>query len=299
MRPTFICIGAQKSGTSWLYQNLAECNGISLTPIKELHYFDREEKYPSPNILSETLLIKRLLNLKWFVKSLRHLINILVKNGYFEFKWYFKYYYSNYNDKWYLSLFTDFKEISGEITPSYSILEQGDIIKIKNLLGDIKIIFLVRNPVDRAWSSYKYKYKIDSFDLTDIEHFKNFLFSDEQLLRSDISRTISNYQSVFKEGCILIGFYDAIIDSPKNLLNEIVAFISGNTYAFKDFRYTNEKVNKSSSLNMPREIEKILIDFYKPMINDLSHRYGGYFSKWRDELDNRNFLGDVSSTIII
>jgi hypothetical protein len=38
--PDFLCIGAQKAGTSWLYQNLQEHPGIWLPPIKEIHYFD-------------------------------------------------------------------------------------------------------------------------------------------------------------------------------------------------------------------------------------------------------------------
>ena len=38
--PDFLCIGAQKSGTSWLDANLRFHPELWLPPAKELHYFD-------------------------------------------------------------------------------------------------------------------------------------------------------------------------------------------------------------------------------------------------------------------
>ena len=41
----FIGIGATKSGTTWLFDRLRDLNQFRLTPIKELHYFDRDKAY--------------------------------------------------------------------------------------------------------------------------------------------------------------------------------------------------------------------------------------------------------------
>ena len=38
--PTFICIGAQKAGTTWLYENLSRHPDVVMPPMKEIHYFD-------------------------------------------------------------------------------------------------------------------------------------------------------------------------------------------------------------------------------------------------------------------
>ena len=40
-RPDFLCIGAQKAGTGWLYEQLREHPDFWMPPLKELHYFDR------------------------------------------------------------------------------------------------------------------------------------------------------------------------------------------------------------------------------------------------------------------
>ena len=44
--PGFICVGAQKAATTWLYRALSSTPGIFIPCIKELHYFS-ELKSPS------------------------------------------------------------------------------------------------------------------------------------------------------------------------------------------------------------------------------------------------------------
>lgn len=58
----FIGIGAQKAGTTWLHKRLNELDEFSLPCIKELHYFDRDNQYASPNHLSEPLLQKSIIS---------------------------------------------------------------------------------------------------------------------------------------------------------------------------------------------------------------------------------------------
>src|ERR1700749_4313420 len=38
--PDFLCIGAQKAGTTWLDSNLRRHPDVWLPPLKELHYFN-------------------------------------------------------------------------------------------------------------------------------------------------------------------------------------------------------------------------------------------------------------------
>src|SRR2546423_4071056 len=43
-RPDFLCIGAQKAGTSWLYHQLNSHPDFWMPPVKELRYFDSLSK---------------------------------------------------------------------------------------------------------------------------------------------------------------------------------------------------------------------------------------------------------------
>jgi hypothetical protein len=61
------------------------------------------------------------------------------------------------DDKWYFSLFEDVpsKCLTGDITPAYSALPEEGVQYVFNLLPDVKIIHIIRNPIKRAWSSVK------------------------------------------------------------------------------------------------------------------------------------------------
>src|SRR3954447_22208805 len=39
--PDFLCIGAHKAGSTWLYQQLDSHPDFWMPPVKELHYFDQ------------------------------------------------------------------------------------------------------------------------------------------------------------------------------------------------------------------------------------------------------------------
>ena len=40
IRDFFVCIGAQKAGTTWLARILSSHPELFMSPVKELHYFD-------------------------------------------------------------------------------------------------------------------------------------------------------------------------------------------------------------------------------------------------------------------
>src|SRR6201987_4886933 len=55
-RPDFLCVGAHKSGTTWLYQQLDSHPDFWMPPVKELHYLDqlsRVQRTSSPRCRDE------------------------------------------------------------------------------------------------------------------------------------------------------------------------------------------------------------------------------------------------------
>ena len=272
----FIGIGAQKSGTSWLFRQFSKSNQIDLPPIKELHYFDRSKEYPSPNFLSQTKLSSRLINIKWTAQALSKIKKNKENRG-----WYNKWFFSNFTDDWYLSLFSEFENCKGEITPAYAILKEEDVAKMSKLLGrDTKIIFMLRHPVDRAWSSYKFMNKITEYSTDDFENAKAYMQSDYQVLRSQYLKTIQLYKSYFNS--IFIGFFDAVVEQPDELLWEIFKYLELNTSEVKKFKNLKKKVNTSKRISIPAEIKDMLEEMYTDEIHQLSSLYGGYFNKWKN-----------------
>jgi hypothetical protein len=53
-RPDFLCVGAQKAGTSWLYQQLAEHPDFWMPPLKGIALFQSTEQDSSGSFCTRT-----------------------------------------------------------------------------------------------------------------------------------------------------------------------------------------------------------------------------------------------------
>ena len=290
--PGFIGIGTQKAGTTWLYAQLARHPFVWMPPIKELHYFDRSPKYPSPNGLFTASPISRI----WMRDShhkrqcrriLRSLPMCIISRRFSMIRWGIRWVFGYYNDHWYKSLFRDApsNSISGEITPAYATLNREDIEWMRRINPSVKIILLVRNPIDRAWSALRFYKKIGRFK-------KNFECVNEALValtqeeitrRGDYSKIIGNYLEIFDSRQILICFYDSIEEKPVELLHEIYAFLGIPSVA-NNRELLSTRYNVSPAHEMPQEIRSHLEEIYKPSIEEMAERYSGYFNTWRQNL---------------
>jgi len=123
--PDFLIVGAAKSGTTSLYFYLKEHPQIFMPENKEPWFFsfmDNPTQFKSPDSLGGMV--------------------------------------SNLQD--YTNLFEDANnnQIIGEASPSYLYTYETTINNIKKVYGeqykDVKIIILLRNPVDRAFSQYQH-----------------------------------------------------------------------------------------------------------------------------------------------
>jgi hypothetical protein len=114
--PHFLCIGAQRSGTTWLNNALSLHPDIWTPPIKELHYFNLKSTAPSIIALAREPLMRY---------RLSRLLQGMARQAYKgqNIQWKLHYFFSLRNDQWYQSLFQPgVGQIAGETTPEYSIL---------------------------------------------------------------------------------------------------------------------------------------------------------------------------------
>ncbi|MDO5509501.1 MAG: sulfotransferase domain-containing protein [Weeksellaceae bacterium] len=286
----FIGIGAQKAGTTWLYKNLEAMPQFSLPSMKEIHYFDRAVNYPSPDMLREPKAMKKIFSPYWAQKFGRKMYAAAKKSDWDEMKWLANSWFSNIDDDWYLSIFENLEGIKGEITPSYSMLERHDIEKMYAVAPQAKLILMLRNPVDRAWSHYRFHKGKGQYAMQH-EEIMAFMKNDAQRRRSDFRTVIENYYSVYPANQILIGFYDAIKHQPKALLTEIVQFLGGDPKEIEAYCTLERKINVSKAVACPVEVRKELVDMYSDAVRDLAENFDGYFSYW--QCVNENIEGTI------
>jgi hypothetical protein len=148
---------------------------------------------------------------------------------------YFSSWYRHLDLNWYLGQFVGgVGRIKGEASPSYALLPRERIRLVRRLLPDIKLVFLMRDPVARAWSHAKhcFRYREANFAassadfaaVTDAEWRANFRH-EWTLASGDYLGQLRRWRSVFPRGQMYVGFYESIARAPETLLRELFAFL--------------------------------------------------------------------------
>lgn len=283
--PNFLGIGGQRCGSKWLYTNLRKHPGLWLPPIKELHYFDRSLAYDSPTTLASDRLRDRLFGQEEHHRRFRaRAWRALARSPWRrprETAWKLKFFFRRPSDTWYASLFRPGrKQVRGEITPSYSILSREDVAHIHSLMPQAKIIFILRNPIQRTWSGVQMRLRRGTLS-EGAAH--ELLLGPAVSPRSDYLTILSTWESAFPPDQMFVGFFDEIVESPERLLKSVYEFLgvpSGDQYIWPSIR---EKQNASPPRPMPAEVEFALATKYEPLIARLSDRFGGHATRWLDQ----------------
>lgn len=109
----------------------------------------------------------------------------------------------------------------GEIAPTYfaSMETRG---RIAETLPGAKIIFIFRNPVERAVSLYRLKCAYGMFRWS----FDEALRKDPELINSGLYWShLSGWQKCFPDEQLLVSFYDDLVSDPQAFVNRITDFI--------------------------------------------------------------------------
>ncbi|MES0491814.1 MAG: sulfotransferase domain-containing protein [Leptospirales bacterium] len=291
--PNFLGIGAQKAASTWLYELLKLHPDIWMPLIKEIHYFDRSKKYKTPSRCSAIGYDERFFQDNGFSSAMLQLLRKQFRNNYQKKNWENLFWlchftFGTFDDVWYKNLFSGSGgQICGEITPSYSIIDSEDVAKVAFMNPQMKIIFLLRNPIDRAWSVCQYntlKKRGQFASDISIKSMIDFFKSPGQVLRGDYLRTYRNWSRHFPESNIFIGFYDEVRDDPVRLINRVTQFLGIGDYPVEYLGKTKEKVNFSKTMQMPDEIRRYLTQMYAEPIRKMADKFGSYAIQWANQI---------------
>lgn len=178
MIPNFMVVGAQKAGTTWLFECLNEHPAVFVPELKETHFFCPPERCRH---------------------SRKHL-----------------------GEQWYLNLFPSggSHAVAGDMTTDD--MYYGAAEDIHRLNPNMKIIFMLRNPVDRAYSAYwmKRRHSLEA------EHFEQSLDENVQLLERGLYfRQIVPFLEKFGAANIRIYIYEEATRQPEAFFADLCRFL--------------------------------------------------------------------------
>lgn len=195
-KPNFLGIGAQKSGTTWLYDILVKHPEVYMPhDKKEIHFFD---------------------------------------NNYSKGReWYLKFFENVSNEK-----------AIGEITPKYIFDKKVPSLVKKELGSNMKFIVILRNPVTRFISSYKYGRQRNNYKGS-IEEF--YRTSEKAYIRGLYSKQLKNWFKYFDKSQFLVLIFEEEIKNPKRTLSKLSEFLEIDKSLF-DESVLSKKSNASKSI---------------------------------------------------
>lgn len=291
MPPHFIGIGAQKAGTTWLAHQISRHPDVWMPPRKELHYFDfwMNSRWERPFALRGLgrLLGKRPSEVAWraHVVATARKHKKKYKGGRLslrELLWDANYFFGEPSDGWYASLFRQGSgKITGEITPAYSTLEPEVIAHVHRLSPEARIIFMMRNPIERAYSAAVMELDRRGKTPEDVSHESHALLfeSEDFTLRSDYLRTLANWHHFYPGDRIFVGFLEDVHFHPARLLARICDFIQVEPKEMPK-RGFKRKIHTRGGQTMPLGVAKHLAHLYWADLVELSPHFGGYADFW-------------------
>jgi hypothetical protein len=262
-RPDFLCVGAQKAGTSWLYQQLAEHPDFWMPPLKELHYFDQLSRIPQ--VASTRARDERDHHFLENIKRLSARSHLDLED--------------------YARLFAPKGSLlSGDITPAYSMLNDEVIERIVSHFPNLKVIFLARDPVERAWSQLSMGVRlrnISPFNTTDVHDVIRNLLDPGVLLRSHPSKVVARWRRYVRPELFRVYFFDDLERNPAELRRSVLLFLGGDPN--KQTGRLNAHQNNNSGSEKPRLTAKVrarVAKFFEQELKACAKELGGPARHW-------------------
>ena len=278
MLPDFLCIGAFKAGTSWLYHNIRYHPDVQMPPYKEIFYF----RLPSPSTLPQITHI--LAQDPYERRRMRLIITHYLPRTIKHIRWFLRYLLLPPSDRWYASLFPRNKgEIAGDITPFYARLKRERVAKIHALLPDAKIIYMLRNPIKRTWSQVAMHFAnwYQGVGRADDGQVEDFLERGGGFRDSDYLRTLRIWESYYPAQQFHVAFLDEAIQTPQTLLKNIYQFLGLDTSDEFVPKTAHKKVNVRRYPPMPDHFARYLASQYYEQIEELHRRFdNSYTAGW-------------------
>src|SRR5207249_329643 len=117
----------------------------------------------------------------------------------------------------------------GEGSISYSALAPERVAHVARVMPDAKILFLMRNPVERAWSQAVMEITLFRRRAPEAAEVLRHVEGKRSLLYADYLRTIETWRAHYPDDRIFVGFTEDIRFRPDELLERVHRFLGVET----------------------------------------------------------------------
>ena len=264
----FVCVGAQKSGTTWLYEQFRHSNEVNFGFFKEIHYFD--SLYSKTNYLTK----KRFEGLKWQFDNNPDRVEQWMcgdfKNLNPQERKLLSSLFGPVNDKWYVDSLRAESGWSADFSPGYADIGVKGFEHLRSLCKRIHIIFILRTPVERAWSGLVHENRyVNKKNLESLATSKIAEWLDRGRIPgyTDYAFTIKSLLKTFRMDQLQFVFHDDIRSDPEKVIDETCKRIEISPP--ENPKPRNAVVFQSPTVEMKSEVRNHLRERWRPMVVEL------------------------------
>ena len=235
--PDFLGIGAQKAGTTWLFEMLSDHPGLAFPAGKEVHFWDWNRG--------------------------RGL-------------------------DWYRAQFAGAPDGArvGDVTPGYAVLPAGSVAAVHAAMPDARLLFIARNPVERAWSAalmvlrWGLMYEREASDAWFLDVFR----SEQSLGRGDYARCLETWLGAFPRKQVQILLYDDLVADPAGVLAAACRHLDIDPAPVLGLSAERlaRRVNAGEGTPLRATLRGPLLDLYRPRVAAFERLIGRELPGWRE-----------------
>lgn len=268
--PDVLCIGAQKAGTTWLHHHLQRLPGVWASPVKEFHHFDSQGQV----VEFETW--KQLEALNLLTRGDPGLRDFALRRG-----------FPQTAAGWgaYLDLFQDAPadRVAMDFTPAYATLDEDTVREISRVMPAIRVIFILRDPVERALSGAFHEARLRGLPTPSAETLAALTREVRNHLRTGYTATIERWSRYLPPEQFRVLFHDELQRDPAAFLAEACSFIGVATD--RDADALSQRINPGSGDAGRPDLEELKADLsmrWLPELRRLAAAYPYPCSQWLD-----------------
>ncbi len=247
--PDFLLAGPPRTGSTWLFSNLYYHPDILLPKQKETYFFN--------TLTLENPRASSFDSLQSYLGAFQDPLAVRLAKLYICF----------------LRTRRMYKPtLFGDATASNSTIEQSVINDLLLLNPGLKVIIVLRDPLERAWSHAKkdiLERHSRSPEEVDLQAFDRFFRASGQMQYNRYASIIENWTARLQPRHLLAIEFEAIKSQPTSVLETVVKFLDCQQHVLASSpEKASQPVNTTGTTPMPESVQQTLNDRYADIIEE-------------------------------
>lgn len=247
----FLSVGAMKSGTTWLYDKMRHHPRIHFSPQKEVHFFAHH--YGHSNALAGKKRERRAKQAMRVARTETEATEALQSQR----RWRASYLSDPVDFNWFETIMAA-PQANGRFLADFSnlncFLTPQDWRDLKdNHVRQIRVIYILRDPLPRIWSHFKYHLQFSKHPAfrepeKDFDLFRAVLAKGWFWRNACYATTVKSLRAGLGDGNLSLFYFEDMITSPERFLAELFRFLEIEPVTYHGDLHSRKNTSTPASL---------------------------------------------------